>query len=795
MVNVKIFMRFFSVMSLIVLASQAATVFSQQNTRRTTAQIDGNASYRLTNDDAGSGSSLSVSGTAVVMAPTRDSNEQFWKLISLGGDKYRLVNVAVGESKSLDNRKSGDQFLVVMGPTGNYSGQTWTLTSLEDGKYQLSNDFAGAGKSLDSTAMGDSGNYSGQHWALTKAASPIVAPILPNPVYIKPNSQVIVVSPIPGGSIDVTPKPLPVATPSNSFPPISYDNVPILWDPNNIPKGGNVICAADLRTAVRCGQIKADWVGTHQINLKCEKGFYDPIWGGTCWDFPADDQNGNWVRGTTEITADDAVWRAPKESFATARKVKTTPWAGECGEGTFWDGWIGSGSGGAGCYQCPNDHPRRTATPVFSGQACASASNEVGKAVFLNYNGCPAPNRTTMGLQGKRMPGKPFLDLAGGGCYACPNADDSGNIIITERNASPIKGGQGCSISFKWTAPEFPEPGISGLDGVKEILVDNFVLDNPDIVTHYLTGMAEGQGFRPGTPESLNYVKQQWQDIAEHPYKSAALSNLVFSFLENAAQKQPNARTPAEKKLVAAVEEYVGLRRTFIAEQALAMYDAWKAATDKNYERRAQSQTEVLFDYGTVPLDFHAAALAGFGMGAVGASTITALVVSNRYALTSAKLSLDAYNKVRLVPATIQPEYIILAARRAFIAAQYERTIGYGFSGLKVFRALALTAQLMMIGPAVIIEVAGGILVSIAIDQFIKIQEARPKLLSSVSTAKRPVDLRTLLATPDGKDQLAYFWSKAMDGKTIREDGQLTAKARAAQLLAEQSGYKFVAGQ
>ena len=34
--------------------------------------------------------------------------------------------------------------------------------------------------------------------------------------------------------------------------------------------------------------------------------------------------------------------------------------------------------------------------------------------MFLTFNGCPKPNAETMGLKGKRLPGKPFLDIAGG---------------------------------------------------------------------------------------------------------------------------------------------------------------------------------------------------------------------------------------------------------------------------------------------------------------------------------------------------------------------------------------------
>ena len=80
--------------------------------------------------------------------------------------------------------------------------------------------------------------------------------------------------------------------------------------------------------------------------------------------------------------------------------------------------------------------PRFSSTPdrkpriLHAGRA--TDTNETAKAVFLNYNGCPKPDPSVMGLTGRRMPGKPFLDIGGGGCYACPNADDDGTILVTD---------------------------------------------------------------------------------------------------------------------------------------------------------------------------------------------------------------------------------------------------------------------------------------------------------------------------------------------------------------------------
>src|SRR5262249_24914842 len=160
-----------------------------------------------------------------------------------------------------------------------------------------------------------------------------------------------------------------------------------------------------------------------------------------------------------------------------------------------------------------------------------SSLNETTRAVFLKYNGCSKPDPGAMKLAGKRMPGKPFLQL-GSGCYACPNSDEQGNILVTSRNGNPISGdayanNQGCTILFKWKLPVFPELGMAGLLGVKEVLFDDLIFGNWEILTAYLTEIAKEKGYQPGTSESLQYIGQQWQEIAKAPYKSATLSNFV----------------------------------------------------------------------------------------------------------------------------------------------------------------------------------------------------------------------------------------------------------------------------
>jgi hypothetical protein len=725
------------------------------------------------------------------MTDTKDLLDQVWKFVPLGGGKYRLINPAVGEGKSLDTQMSGNRYVLSMQNTGSSAGQIWTLTQVGDGKYRLTNDAQGPGNSLNISSvdpsftqlllwMAGTANATKQFWTLTKVTPQLVQP--------------------PAISININ-------QPAGPPPPKPLTVTGLTWNPTTIPHGtGTMVCSwTNILNPTQCGLTKADWVGSHVLSLNCDKGFYDPIWGGTCWDFPPDNGEGTWVRSTEPVTADNAVWRVPKpkEYVAKATRVTTgTAFAWDCPSGTFWDIYDRGG-----CWKCPDKHPRRTAAAVWADNACAASLNETAPAVFLKYNGCPKPDAATMGLKGKRQPGKPFLHV-GSGCYACPSADEDGNILVTERNANSITGdayanNQGCTITFKWKPPEFPEPGLSGLTGVRDILLENLLFEDPDLVTAYLTKAAEGLGHKPGTPESIRYVSQQWQEIAASPYKSAAVANLVFGFLELAAATEPSSRTPAEQALVSAVEDYVKLRRTFVAEQALAMYDAWKADDDRRKSQRARSRIEVMgFDYGTVPLDFQAASLAGFGLGVAGAGTIGAIAGANIHAVSTAKTARDAVANLKQLKVALDQARAakdVLEAQR--LQASIARVLSTAARAQRVanlftaFRALTMATRIALMGPAILIEVAGIILTSIAIDQFMKIIEARSKLEAAVEKAKQPVDLNTLLTQPNGKEQLVYFWSKAMDAKQITDDGQVMAQARAAMEVAKQRGYQLSSGQ
>ena len=713
----------------------------------TVQQLDTNAAYRLTNDYVGPAKSLAVSKQgetySVVMSITRNSPDQQWKLTALGSNKYRLTNISAGAGRSLDTPKPGNDYQVTMQASGSYTGQFWTLTPLGSGKVRLTNDYAGPSFSIDTQLVGTehkvvmagSGNYTGQIWTFTRID---LAP---------PQGTVVTGS---GGAVNQ---------------PLVVSGLPTT--PGASAKGQS-LCVAGPGSI--CGDTKADWVGSHTLNTKCATGFYDAIWEGTCWQAPVDDSKGTWVRSATAVDKDDAFWRAPKETLSSATRVTTgTTFAWDCPSETFWDGYDRGG-----CWKCPDTHPRRTLNHVNNTSACATPMNETAPARFVKYNGCPTPDAKTMALPGKRTPGKPFYH-AGSGCYSCPTTDEEGNILVTQRNIKPIAGDSyanntGCAILFKWKPTPFVEPGMGGIAGIKDAIQDTFALTNQEILTFYFERLAKDKGYNERSPESIQYITQMWNEVAANPYKSPGLSTLMYGYLEEAIQTEAAQRTAAQAGLVQGFTNYVTARRTYIAQQALEMYDAWKAADQQNRQNVAQSSLQRMFYYGTVPLDFQMAASAGFALGASGVGTAaavagsvvhvrTTLQVANaaRVAATAERAGQLAKGGFDAARAAKNIEMAVQAALRAQNAAR-------ALSALSNFRLLALGSQIALTVGPLAIAMAGSVLLSIAIDQAIEIAMAREKLTAAVDIAKQPADLNALLTAGDGRDLLAYYWAKAIDG-------------------------------
>lgn len=349
---------------------------------------------------------------------------------------------------------------------------------------------------------------------------PGVAPTLTPPV---PTAPSVVIQQGPQVVQPLNPQPALNSSGGLLLSPGSASS-PITVLQTSTPKG-SLLCS-DPALLNNCGYEKADKLGVYKLNLQCSDGFYDPIWGGSCWKCPD-----GFIRSANNVQNDDACWRVPPETTAAAQRVKNTPWAWECPSGTFWDIY----DRGA-CWQCPDDHPRRTAYAVWDSRACATPVNETQPAAFLKFNGCPSLQQAladkTLTLNGKRMPGRPFLDIgagwsqgqASGLCYACPTIDDAGNFLITDRTLSAVTSDQACAIRLKYKPGWFAEPGLAGL-GAASLIADQKILD-PASLTAQLYLLAAANNVVSN--EATTWVPTQWKAIAAFPYKNQALQTVIL---------------------------------------------------------------------------------------------------------------------------------------------------------------------------------------------------------------------------------------------------------------------------
>jgi hypothetical protein len=563
------------------------------------------------------------------------------------------------------------------------------------------------------------------------------------------------------------------------------------------PRGAPGVKCIDFSLTGSCGSDKADKLGSYSLNMKCDEGFYDPIWGGTCWKCPDDDGSGAFIRSANKIQDADACWRVPKEKTGSAIRVKNTAWAWECPSGTFWDGY----DWGA-CWKCPDAMPRRTGHPVHASNACATAVNETKPAIFLKFNGCPDPQQAlangTVTPDGKRMPGRPFLDVgagwaqgqASGLCYACPVVDRDGNFLITDRTASAVTSGDACAIRMKYTAAPFSEPGMAGL-ATLGLIQDKQVLDSAGFTRELYR-----QALANDIPQPTPWVGEQWADVAARPSQNTYLRVAVFNRLLEAAQTAPASRTPAQQAAVAAMEKYIQDKRVYVAQVALDMYKAWKAKSDEWNRTHAQSPIAQLFDYGTVPLDFVGMAAAVLAPAAATSSMLVAGSLSAQFsaAVQAGRAIKGAADVVPEIAAVANPLQVASEAKAATPAmielANQAKSASTAKATTDIARA-ALSARIVASLAVGAIEIATTIIAAVAMDQFMSIITAQSKLEGALSTAKaQRINLGTLVSTTGGTDELRWHFAQAVgNAPVLPEPPALLTLAQAGKTKAAATGY------
>jgi hypothetical protein len=549
------------------------------------------------------------------------------------------------------------------------------------------------------------------------------------------------------------------------------------------------------------------------IGPRCPQGsFFDPIHGGECYQCPA-----GYNRSAAHIGASNACYVPITEQFSRASRHNNTIWPHECSSGRFHDLW----NGGA-CWSCPSGY-RRTAYHVNNGNACArTVPEQHARAAFVRKAACEPGTffdprnggecwqcpegalRTVFPVYGSTAcerpagvtyqsaqkiapltcePGDHFDLIDGGTCWRCPSGYN--------RSATSVKSADACTTdTMQWQTASYREPGLFQLDGAREVLLA-IARHNPALVKSALDTVAEKLSKQTGAPLAQVRVEQQ-QAFIEQPHLSLVAHAVVYTRLI-AAIAEPARASDIEGRLVTSFRQHVVNKRTYIAEDMLSAYSAWKASDDYwRAQRNLNRGLAGLVNYGTVPPSFDKLGMAATtGIGAT--ATATGIAIEKTFeALMFAKaaqrlpilgdvlgaaLSMTAAG-VGWTPAT-STEVIALQATRTTA----ETALSVAISQLLSFAAQVPAwtivsgsvvtsvpvAALSTTGPQIIVA-AGLILTSMAIDQFIEIEQAETKLKHAVITAKADPELGRMAKTKEGLMQMQTFWSYAMEGMASPPD-------------------------
>jgi hypothetical protein len=323
----------------------------------------------------------------------------------------------------------------------------------------------------------------------------------------------------------------------------------------------------------------------------------------------------------------------------------------------------------------------------------------------------------------------------------------------------------GCTIDVKYQPPAFPEPGMTGMLGVKDVLFEKQIFTRPNDITKFLYGLAANAKMTPAAAQ--NYVAKQWADIAQHPYTNSTIRALVLLYMQQNAPgnmypngKAPTSPTATETKLINSFQAYAQARRTYVAQQSLNMYDAWNTQNTK-YKQSHAAGLAAMFDYGTPPPDIKT-----MESGLTAASAGSVLTIAVAIAAPTAASEV-------MVPVTNSSGKVV---------GEFPRVLSSMFESID---ALLEGGEVAVAGVAVVtgIAIAGLILTIVAGDQFNDIITMRPDLVAALTAAQQPVVFSSLT-----NDQQLAFWSLGTNA-TEHEDAQILAMAQAANNYAKQNNY------
>jgi len=698
--------------------------------------FDHNATYRLKSDyltTVGRGLSLAVSESGgVVMADTRESPEQYWKFVPLGGGKYRVINVAAGQSRSLSTQMSGNRYVLSLDNTDGSTAQIWTFTTAADGKYRLSND-ALAGRSLYISALDPSFSQfllqmtatstvqPKQVWALTK--------LDPN-LQLK-NPTLITSAPAPTGQ---TSGGLVVTGLGAKFQPgqllAGKLLCPIIGPGPKLINGcqplfgnsavGNLTSGA----ATYRGPAKAD---------PCPSGFRDD--GDYCAKPEAYGRGAGYI-STALCESSYGQGKCEQSGLLFYPKCKT-------------------GFHAFGCCVCTPD--------------CPDGWEDIGVS-------CKKPNTKGNCLAYGRVSGLTYAfndPRNGGECWSCPVLmHRSFSAVNTPKDAAVPACTAGNDDGIVWKSAQYPEPGVAA-----------FI--NAPIVQLAFNDVAYVDAFLNKRAGNSAARKQElWQQMINTPNESSEFKALIFATILLVAQKDPNYQTrPSD--MVSIFEDYIQKRRTYVAKDAVAMYNEYLHfnAYKQNQGTKAAIAAGGPLGFiskGTGQLIVNPQASLSATIGVppddyVNAAYSAAVPDSRGEEFMRALADLDAttYKNPSMGTASFDPTALIQLGLNVIGSATAIHDL---LDANKVIQAVAPLAGKSGIGIGLGMGLGGSVLDAVAAIMTVYAQQdAATQYSQLVALADKPVSIAQILksGTDDDKNSLIMWWALATSpykpSATVRE--------------------------
>lgn len=540
---------------------------------------------------------------------------------------------------------------------------------------------------------------------------------------------------------------------------------PVIGEGARLIKG----CSFEYRSATKLGSAKKTAIG------QCPSGsFHDPRNGGECWSCPS-----GFLRTMHPVFADNACWKAVSEDLQHAKKeanpVTSCPSGsfhdprngGECWScpsgysrtwdpvtsatachqyvlgptaranfvtkfgcpsGTFWDPL-----NGGTCWSCPSEY-RRTLHPVTSAQACAKTiPTQYASAEYVSggCEGFPVPTGYSSAF---------FDPIDYGTCWSCP--------VMFERSLSPVNTDKACHpgsdvAGFVWQSPQYPEPGVYHFLS-REVLEHAFA--DPKAVDAFISNRAGGDATKK---------KELWDKMIVTPGLSPEFKTLALAAILTMADQ--GAKTIDGSTSVTKFETYIRNRRMFIAQDTKDMYDAWLGIDSYNMVKAARASSGISGAgaslLGSGPPDFATYAWAAAAPDRNSLQFLEAMYAMGQMASTKALRATPSPEAYSFNTDLLGPVFFAL-----------DKAIGAWGDW-----ALTLKNLGSMLG-----HVAGSMgagLGLIAVQQSVELvnsiitltskEEAARAVNEQVTEAAKPVNLKSLYQSDDGKSTILLFWALA----------------------------------